>query len=170
MTHRIVSPRWLLLAVLMALCGLSLANAADKKNDAKDKSVAEKSKVDKVVLHPSLTGNIDAVALAKKIDQTVAQRLAAEKVTPSPLADDAEFLRRVTLDLAGHIPSAEKAVEFLDSKDPGKRAKLIDELLASDEYGKHMADVWKDLLVKRNSDNRRIAFDPLVEWLTKNFN
>jgi len=170
MTHRIVSPRLLLLAALLALGGFSLANAADKKSDVKDRSVAEKSKVDKPVLHPSLTGKLNAAALAHEIDQAVAQRLAAEKVKASPLADDAEFLRRVTLDLAGHIPSAQKAAEFLDSKDPGKRAKLIDELLASDEYGMHMADVWKDLLVKRSSDNRRIAFDPLVEWLTKNFN
>ena len=33
-----------------------------------------------------------------------------------------------------------------------------------------MADVWKDLLVKRNSDNRTVTFDPLVDWLTKDFN
>src|SRR5665213_3396983 len=127
MTHRIVSPRLLLLAALLALGGFSLANAADKKSDVKDRSVAEKSKVDKPVLHPSLTGKLNAAALAHEIDQAVAQRLAAEKVKASPLADDAEFLRRVTLDLAGHIPSAQKAAEFLDSKDPGKRAKLIDE-------------------------------------------
>jgi Protein of unknown function (DUF1549)/Protein of unknown function (DUF1553) len=169
MKQQTISPRWLLLAVLVALCGFSLVQAAPKKDEAKDKSPAEK-KAEKVVLLPSLTGKLDAGALAKEIDQAVAQRLAAEKVKASPLADDAEFLRRVTLDLAGHIPSAEKVAEFLDSKDPGKRAKLIDELLASDEYGKHMADVWKDLLVKRNSDNRFVPFDPLVDWLTKNFN
>ena len=158
------------MAAFLALGGLSLANAADKKSDAKSKTSVEKSKADKVVVRPTLTTKLDAAALAKEIDQAVSQRLAAEKVKASPLADDAEFLRRVTLDLAGHIPSAEKAAEFLDNKDPGKRAKLIDELLASDEYGKHMADVWKDLLVKRNSDNRLVPFDPLVDWLTKNFN
>ena len=109
-------------------------------------------------------------ALARVIDQAVLKRLAAEKVQASPLASDAEFLRRVSLDLVGHIPPAAKAAEFLKSTDPNKRAKLIDELLASDDYGKHMADVWKDLLVKRDSDNRFVQFDPLVEWLTKNFN
>jgi hypothetical protein len=170
MTHRIVSPRWLLLVALMALGGFGLVHAADKKSDAKDISVAEKAKVDKPVLRPSPTGKLDAAALARSIDEAVAQRLAAEKVKASPQADDAEFLRRVSLDLAGHIPSANKAAAFLDNKDPGKRAKLIDELLASDEYGKHMADVWKDLLVKRDSDNRLVPFDPLVEWLAKNFN
>ncbi len=171
MTNQMVSPRWFLLAGLMCGTGrFSLANAADKKSDPDSKSAVEKSKTDKPVLRPSLTGQLSAADLARQIDQAVAQRLAAEKVKASPLADDAEFLRRVTLDLAGHIPSAQKTVEFLDSKDPGKRAKLIDELLASDEYGKHMADVWKDLLVKRNSDNRFVQFDPLIEWLTKYFN
>ena len=169
MKQQTVSPRWLLLAALIALGGFSLVQASPPKNEAKEKSSAEK-KTAKAVLRPSLTAKLSTADLAHEIDQAVAQRLAAEKVKASPLAGDAEFLRRVTLDLAGHIPSAEKTVEFLDSKDPGKRAKLIDELLASDEYGMHMADVWKDLLVKRNSDNRRFSFDPLVEWLTKNFN
>jgi hypothetical protein len=170
MTHQTVSPRRLLLVALIALGGFGLAQAAVKKSDVKAKSTAEKPKTDKPALRPSLTGKLDAPALARIIDQAVAQRLAAEKVKASPQADDAEFLRRVTLDLAGHIPSAEKAAEFLNSKEPGKRAKVIDELLASDEYGKHMADVWKDLLVKRNSDNRVVSFDPLVEWLAKTFN
>ena len=49
-------------------------------------------------------------------------------------------------------------------------SKIIDELLASPDYGKHLADLWKNLLVKRSSDNRQIQFDPLVTWLTKNFN
>ncbi len=152
------------------LCGLSLAGAADKKAGPKENNGAEKPKAEKTVLRPSLTGQLDAPALAHVIDKVVAQRIAAENVQASPRAEDAEFFRRVTLDLAGHIPSADKSAEFIDSKDPAKRAKLIDELLASDEYGKHMADVWKDLLVKRNSDNRFVPFDPLVEWLTKNFN
>src|SRR5262245_37321440 len=81
----------------------------------------------------------DTQALARLIDQAVDQRLAAENVPASPLADDAEFLRRVCLDITGVIPSAEKAAEFLDSKDPDKRARLIDELLASPLYGRHMA-------------------------------
>src|SRR5262245_31723264 len=60
----------------------------------------------------------DAAALARTIDQAVEARLAAEQMKPAPLADDAEFLRRVYLDLAGVIPPADKAAAFLDSKDP----------------------------------------------------
>ena len=166
MNHRIVSSRGAVLAALVALAGVSLAHAAD----ATDKYGADKAKPAKSVLQPSLTGQLDAAALADAIDRAVDQRLAAEKVRASPRADDAEFLRRVFLDLAGHIPSPDRAAAFLDGREPDKRAKLIDELLASDDYGKHQADVWKDLLVTRNSDNRFVDFDPLVEWLTKNFN
>ena len=166
MRYRIVSPRRVLPAVLIALAGFGPARAADKN----DKYASVKPTIQKGVLQPSLTGKLDAAALAHVIDSAVDQRLAAEKVKASPQADDAEFLRRVYLDLAGRIPPADKAAAFLDSNDPAKRAKLIDELLASDDYGKHMADVWKDLLVKRNSDNRTVTFDPLVDWLTKDFN
>jgi hypothetical protein len=108
--------------------------------------------------------------LSQHIDQVLTQRLAAEKVPASPLASDAEFLRRVSLDITGVIPSATQAAEFLDSKDPQKRAKLIDELLASSNYGRHMADIWEALLVKRDPDNRRIQLDPLYTWLEKQFN
>jgi hypothetical protein len=112
----------------------------------------------------------DATALARVIDQHLDAKLAAEKVTPGPQADDAEFLRRVYLDITGVIPSADKAAAFLDSKDPNKRAKLIDELLASPAYGRHMADLWQALLVKHDPDNRGLQFDPLVKWLEAGFN
>ncbi len=166
MSDRIVSPCRVLPAVLIALVGFAPARAADKN----DKYTSEKPTIQKSALRPSLTGKLDAAALARAIDGAVDQRLAAEKVHASPRADDAEFLRRVYLDLAGHIPPAAKATAFLESTDPAKRARLIDELLASDDYGKHMADVWKDLLVTRNSDNRFVNFDPLVDWLAKDFN
>jgi hypothetical protein len=112
----------------------------------------------------------DPLALARRIDQAILQRLNAEKVRPSPLADDAEFLRRVYLDLTGAIPPADKAAAFLDSKDRNKRAQLIDELLADPRYGRYMADIWQALLLPRTSDNRRLQPQPLISWLEENFN
>ncbi len=170
MNHPSVARRATFLAAFVALAGFGLLQAADTKDNAKPKYASDASKTDRPVLKPSLTGKLDALALAKYIDQAIDQRLAAEKAPPSPQADDAEFLRRVYLDLAGHIPPADKAAAFLDSNDTNKRAKLIDELLASDDYGKHMADVWMNLLVKRSTDNRFVQFEPLTAWLTKNFN
>src|SRR4051812_30265426 len=83
------------------------------------------------------TGKRPATELAQQIDREIQQRLDAAKIPSSPPADDAEFLRRVYLDLHGAVPSAERVIEFLASQAPDKRAALIDELLASPEYGRH---------------------------------
>lgn len=109
-------------------------------------------------------------ALSQAIDRAVDAAMQADKVAPSSRADDAEFMRRAYLDITGVIPTADKAAAFLDSSDTDKRAKLIDELLASPAYGRHMADIWQGLLVQADSNNRRVTFDSLSTWLEKNFN
>src|SRR5438552_845732 len=88
----------------------------------------------------------DAAAVTRSIDDAIQKRLDAEKLPVSPLSSDAEFLRRVSLDIAGVIPSPEQVTAFLGSKDRDKRAKLIDELLDSLEYARRMSDIWKGLL------------------------
>src|SRR5262249_54917844 len=93
----------------------------------------------------------------------------ANSMSVSPLADDAEFLRRAYLDITGTIPTPEKAAAFLDGTDPGKRAMLIDELLASPNYGRHMADLWAGQMLPRLSDNRRLQAEPMAQWLETQF-
>ena len=61
----------------------------------------------------------DAQALTARIDAVLAARWAEAKVQPAAIADDGEFLRRVSLDLIGKIPTAAEARDFLD--DPGQR-------------------------------------------------
>jgi hypothetical protein len=78
----------------------------------------------------SMANAQNAVAVqAKFIDNEIAKRLQARKIPASPVADDAEFHRRVTLDLTGQIPSYERTITFLADRDPRRRVKLIDELL-----------------------------------------
>jgi hypothetical protein len=113
---------------------------------------------------------LDGRALARHIDEAIDARIRSEQVSFSPPCDDAEFLRRVYLDITGHIPSAEKAAAFLDSRDANKRAKLIDDLLDGAEYGKHQADIWQNLLLPRTSDNRAVPFDKMTKWLEESFN
>ena len=55
------------------------------------------------------------------------------------------------------------------SRDPRKRARLIDELLAGPRFGRHMAETWETLLMIRDSTNRRLKGEPLVEWLEEQF-
>jgi hypothetical protein len=72
----------------------------------------------------------------------------AEKGAPTPLmADDAIFLRRVTLDLVGLLPSADEAQAFAADRRPDKRAALVQALLARDvDYADHWMVFWNDLL------------------------
>jgi len=82
-------------------------------------------------------------------------RLVAEK-SPVPLgarSDDAEFLRRISLDLNGRIPSAIETRAFLADSSPEKRAKLIDRLLSSDDYPRRMTDLFHVMLMERRGDD-----------------
>jgi hypothetical protein len=109
--------------------------------------------------------------VAVRIDRHLAQRHARAKITPSPRCDDAEFLRRAFLDVTGRIPSTARAAAFLDSTDPDRRAKLIDELLASKEYGRHFGRIWRDRIVRPDANMIRPPdTTPLVDWLAGRFN
>jgi hypothetical protein len=148
------------LAGLLGLIVSDLSDAAEKTDKATPAAAAK-----------SAGTKLEQAALSRLIDQQVNERLSAEKIKPSDRAGDAEFLRRAYLDIVGHIPSADKAAAFLDSKDANKRAKLIDELLASPDYGAHMADIWQALLlVHGDSTKRGLDTEPMVEWLKDNFN
>jgi hypothetical protein len=105
--------------------------------------------------------------VAAQIDKHIEARLAAENLKASPPSDDAEFLRRVCLDITGLIPSVEKAAAFLDSPDPDKRAKLIDELLDSPQYGRHFADLWCDRIAIKDLPIYR---EPFIAWMSDSFN
>ena len=71
----------------------------------------------------------DADELRASIDQRIEAAWQVNKVKQAEPATDAEFLRRVFLDLHGVIPSREEAAAFLDDASPDKRSKLIDTLL-----------------------------------------
>jgi hypothetical protein len=115
-------------------------------------------------------GATDAADLAARIDRLVEARLDAEGVRPAGPADDAEFLRRVYLDLHGVVPTAEQTARFLADTRPDRRARLIDALLTDPRYGEYLADVWQGYLVSPLADDRRVRADRLRGWLTGRFN
>ena len=92
-----------------------------------------------------------AEPLHTRIDALIAAK--AGKSPISAQADDAEFLRRVYLDLAGRIPSAAEARAFLADKAPDKRTKLIDQLLAGPEYSQRMGEWFQQMFMERLGDN-----------------
>jgi Protein of unknown function (DUF1549)/Protein of unknown function (DUF1553) len=80
------------------------------------------------------------------IDRLVDAKLERLKIQPSGLTDDATFLRRLSLDLTGRLPSPESVRAFVDDRSRSKRAKMIDKLIASPEYVDHWTVKWGDLL------------------------
>ena len=72
------------------------------------------------------------------IDELVFAKLKRVGMLPSAVCDDATFIRRVSIDIAGRLPTDAEAQTFLESTDPTKRDKLIDALLASTDYADYL--------------------------------
>jgi hypothetical protein len=96
-----------------------------------------------VVLEPH---QVPEIASNNFIDDAVFAKLKSLQIPPSPLADDATFLRRAYLDIIGIIPTSDEARAFLADKSPDKRAKLVDALLQRPEYADFWALYWGDHL------------------------
>ena len=136
---------------------------------------ADRPKGETIVLAPvavRVTAPRDPEQLAAEIDRIVNAKLAEAKIPVSPQANDAEFLRRVYLDLTGSIPPITKTRAFLADTSVDKRARLIDELLDSHNFGDQFAHYWHELLVKRDPDNNGPiqTHDVYIKWLTRQFN
>jgi hypothetical protein len=86
------------------------------------------------------------------IDELVFANLQELGIPPSPVCDDATFLRRITLDIAGRLPSAEESSVFFSSNEPDKRDRVIDALLQSTDYADYFANKWTLLLKNRRDD------------------
>jgi hypothetical protein len=80
------------------------------------------------------------------IDALVSGKLRKLNLLPSDLCDDADYLRRVYLDVIGTLPTADEARQFLADTRPDRRALLVNELLRRPEYADYWALKWADLL------------------------
>ncbi len=103
---------------------------------------------------------LDAAAIPRKnfIDDSIFGRMATAGIRSAPLASDLEFLRRVTLDLTGRIPSGADVVRFMNDPNPSKRDLKVDALIGSPEF----VDKWTMFLgdlYKNNSDNNNVNRD-----------
>jgi hypothetical protein len=110
---------------------------------------------------------LDAQALAARIDRHINARLTESGVKPAPRADDAEFLRRVYLDLVGRIPRVSEAREFLDDQAPDRRRRLVERLLDSPQHVTHFGNTWTAIILPQTNNrlfpNFVLTFRPWIE-------
>ncbi|WP_410050432.1 DUF1549 and DUF1553 domain-containing protein [Blastopirellula sp. J2-11] len=95
---------------------------------------------------PAITGNY--------IDELVGAKLHKLRITPSGLCTDEEYLRRVTIDITGQLPSEEEYAEFMADQSADKRVKLVDRLLERKEFAEIWAMKWAQLLMIKSENNR----------------
>ena len=113
--------------------------------------------------------------LRNGIDSFVLARLENEAVAPSPEADRATLIRRVTLDLIGLPPTPDEVAEFVADDQPDAFERLVDRLLASPHYGERWARPWLDLCHYGDSDGhltdqlRPVAWR-YRDWVTRMLN
>lgn len=108
-----------------------------------------------------------------EIDTLVANKLKKLRMAPSGLCSDEEFLRRVTIDIVGLVPTPEEFEAFMNDTSPDKRARKVDELLERKEFSEIWVNKWAELLQVKSSQQVSVKamflyFNWLVDKLSKN--
>lgn len=101
---------------------------------------------------PFTTGSSDV--LIDYVNAQVRQGWTDNEIAPSAVADDEEWIRRVYLDIVGHVPPVDEVEKFLADKDPAKRTKLIDRLLDDPAYVRNWTTIWTNLMIGRIAPRR----------------
>jgi hypothetical protein len=189
-------PKWAPCLVAAVLSSVWLvipekpAASADRKAPAPGKATAGKSTADrsKPAAATSAASEPDETEIAVKlpsevystgyegessellafINAQVRQGWVDNGIAPSSPADDGEWVRRVHLDLVGHIPDLEMVQKFLADKDHAKRAKLIDKLLEDPGYARNLTTIWTNNLIGRSTP-RDIDRPALQKFLRESF-
>ncbi len=123
---------------------------------------------------PDLPDTADERWNRHPIDRLVASRLEADGWNPKPAADRRTLIRRLSLDLTGLPPTRAEIAEFLSDKSDDAYERLVDRLLATPQFGEHMAKYWLDLV--RFADTNGIHHDhyrdmtPYRDWVIRAFN
>lgn len=100
------------------------------------------------------------------VDTFVFQKLRSLGITPSPLCDDATYLRRVTLDIAGRLPTLDEALEFEADTSEDKRLALANRLLSSPDYADYFAGKWNTILRNRRKGGElKFATVAFHQWI-----
>jgi hypothetical protein len=109
---------------------------------------------------------------SRLINEKLAEKWKANKLIPAARCSDYEFIRRASLDIIGRIASPKEIKRFLKDPPEVRRARLIDRLLASEEYAKNFATLWTILLMTRSGATdpaRSVYHEQMHAWLENRF-
>jgi len=113
----------------------------------------------------------DSQAVAAEVDRLILADLKQAGLTPAPRCSDVDFLRRVSLDITGQLPSPESVTLFAIDPDPAKRSLLVERLLTSPEYGRNWARYWRDVIYMPATQlQARFSQGEFEDWMTEQLN
>jgi hypothetical protein len=108
--------------------------------------------------------------LSQQIDALLEKSWQAHGIHPAQPASDAEFMRRVYLDLTGRVPSVAEAREFLSATEPDRRETLVNRLLSHRDHATHFASAWRSILIPADVDLTRLGgAEKFDQWLAERF-
>lgn len=104
------------------------------------------------------------------IDKFIFAKLKKVGMPPSNVSDDSTYLRRVTLDIAGRLPTVKEAELFLEDNSTNKRVVLVDRLISTEEYAEFFANKWSSLLRNKRSNGAQLRTTmAFYDWIKESF-
>ena len=115
----------------------------------------------------------EPAVVAAKADQLLRSEVpfaSTTKASPGRVGDEI-FLRRISLDLVGRVPTPEQITAFVLDPSPNKRDKAVQKLLADSRYGENWGRYWRDVIMYRKTEERaQIIAGPLENYLVTSLN
>ncbi len=99
------------------------------------------------------------------IDELNLRQLQTLHLRPSPPADDETFIRRACIDTVGRLPTADEAMAYVQDHSEDKKLRLIDRLLASEDFVDYWAYKWSDLLLVNGTKLRPVGIEAFYKWI-----
>jgi hypothetical protein len=112
----------------------------------------------------------EVAAQANKLLRTEVPFAGAAKCAPGRVGDEV-FLRRISLDLVGRVPTPSQITAFVLDPSPDKRGRAVEKLLADSRYGENWGRYWRDVIMYRKTEERaQIIAGPLEDYLVASLN
>ena len=108
---------------------------------------------------------LSVAELSALIDRLLDAKIGEAKAVAAPLTDDADFYRRLSLDLRGRVGRVSEVRTFLSDDSSEKRAKAVEEMLASTPHVAHMGTFWRQTLIPTNNNQIQFQNPQLNAWI-----